>query len=211
MENLATLFGGQAKVKLMRLFLFNTDDVFFLSQIVNRTKTAEKQIKADLLNLEKADMIRKKPVSHIIETKVRDKIKEVKKKEIGWFLNKDYAYLSAMRNLLVGSQLIKNEAILKRLSGAGKLKLVIVAGVFIQDWSSRVDMLIVGENLKTKTLENIIRDIEAEIGKELSYTYFDLADFKYRLSVCDKLVRDILDYPHQVVLDKTEEKKNERV
>jgi len=208
MENLAALFGGPGKVKLMRLFLFNDEVVFVLSQIVSRTKTNEKQAKADLLVLEKAEMIQKKTISHTIETKIKGKLKEIKKKETGWFLNKDYAYLSAMRNLLVGSQLIKNEAILKRLSGAGKLKLVIVAGVFIQDWSSRVDMLIVGENLKPKTLDNIIRDIESEIGKELSYTYFELSDFKYRLSVCDKLVRDILDYPHQVVMDKTEEKKS---
>ena len=48
----------------------------------------------------------------------------------------------------------------------------------------------------------MIKNLEAEIGKELRYVYFSTEDFKYRLSMCDKLMRDILDYPHKKVLNK---------
>ena len=44
--------------------------------------------------------------------------------------------------------------------------------------------------------------IESEIGKELRYAYFSTEDFQYRLSMCDKLTRDILDYPHKKILNK---------
>jgi hypothetical protein len=44
--------------------------------------------------------------------------------------------------------------------------------------------------------------MEAEIGKELRYAYFSTDEFRYRLSMYDKLIRDILDYPHRVLLDK---------
>jgi hypothetical protein len=44
--------------------------------------------------------------------------------------------------------------------------------------------------------------MEAEIGKELVFASFETADFHYRLGMYDKLIRDILDYPHQKLLDK---------
>jgi hypothetical protein len=40
------------------------------------------------------------------------------------------------------------------------------------------------------------------VGKELRYAFFSTDEFKYRMSMYDKLVRDILDYPHKVLLDK---------
>ena len=48
----------------------------------------------------------------------------------------------------------------------------------------------------------MIEGLEAEIGKELRYAAFETGEFNYRLGMYDKLVRDILDYPHTVVLDR---------
>ena len=80
--------------------------------------------------------------------------------------------------------------------------MVIVAGVFIQNPDSRVDLLIVGDNLKRGSIDRIVKTMEAEIGKELTFASFETADFHYRLGMYDKLIRDILDYPHQKLLDK---------
>jgi hypothetical protein len=35
------------------------------------------------------------------------------------------------------------------------------------------------------------------LGKELAYAVFDTNDFKYRVSMYDKLLRDMFDYPHE--------------
>ena len=56
--------------------------------------------------------------------------------------------------------------------------------------------------MKKNTLSSVIKSIEAELGKELTYAYFETQDYQYRLSMYDKLIRDVLDYPHQVLLDK---------
>ena len=63
-------------------------------------------------------------------------------------------------------------------------------------------MLVVGDNLRRSQLDRIIKNMEAEIGKELNFASFETADFQYRLGMYDKLVRDILDYPHQKLVDK---------
>jgi hypothetical protein len=78
---------------------------------------------------------------------------------------------------------------------------MVVSGVFIGDDKSRVDILLVGDKLKKNILQQVIKGLEAEIGKELDYVVFDTNEFKYRLDMYDKLVCDILDLPHESLID----------
>lgn len=186
----------------MRLFLFNPDKFFSLDQIVEKAKIAKKLAKVEIDTLEKACMIRSQKNTQTVQVKRRGKIVEEKKKVDTWYLDPTFEYLLPMQNLLINTRPLRKEEILKRLSGVGRLKLVIMSGVFIQDKDSRVDLLIVGDNLKLKSIDRIIKNMEAEIGKELTFASFETADFLYRLGMYDKLIRDILDFPHQKLIEK---------
>ncbi len=202
METLSKLFSGPERVKLMRLFLFNPELSFCLGQVISKAKISAKLAKAEIDVLEKAGMIHHKKSTQTMEVKRRGKTLEIKKKVICWYLDPDFEYLSQMQNLLISSRPLRKEEILKRLHNVGKLKIVIVSGVFIQNPDSRVDLLIVGDNLKRGSIDRVVKTMEAEIGKELTFASFETADFHYRLGMYDKLIRDILDYPHQKLLDK---------
>ncbi len=80
--------------------------------------------------------------------------------------------------------------------------MLILSGLFKEEWEARLDMLIVVDRAKRSAIESVLSQIEAEIGREIRYAILDSEDFKYRVSVGDKLVRDVLDYPHEVALDK---------
>ncbi len=81
---------------------------------------------------------------------------------------------------------------------------MIVSGVFTKNEDSRVDLLIVGDKLNKAKTEEGVKKLEAEIGVELVYAVFTTKDFIYRVNMYDKLVRDILDYPHEVLLQSKE-------
>ena len=98
---------------------------------------------------------------------------------------------------------------IRRLARGGSLKLVIAAGVFIQEEDSRLDLLVVGDHLKKSIIGRVVKVMESEIGKELRYVILETQEFKYRASICDKLIRDVMDYPHQKLLDKLESDKEE--
>jgi hypothetical protein len=202
METLSKLFGGAERVKVMRLFLFNPELSFSLEQVTDKAKISTKSAKLEIDVLEKAGMISHKKTVQMMEVKKRGKVLTIKKKIICWHLDADFEYLLQLQNLLINSRPLRKEEILKRLSNVGKVKMVIVAGVFIQNPDSRVDLLIVGDNLKRGSIDRIVKTMEAEIGKELTFASFETADFHYRLGMYDKLIRDILDYPHQKLLDK---------
>lgn len=202
METLSKLFSGVARVKVMRLFLFNPELSFSEDSIAEKAKVTSKEIAQEIKVLTQAEMIKVKKVVHPIEVKKKGKVRQIKKKLSVYQLNPEFEYLLPLQNLLINTRPLRKEEIVKRLSGVGKLKMVIVSGVFIQNPDSRVDLMIVGDNLRRGALDRIVKNMEAEIGKELNFTAFETADFHYRLGMYDKLVRDILDFPHQKLVDK---------
>lgn len=202
METLSKLFSGEERVKVMRLFLFNPELLLSLEQIIDKAKISPREAKFEVDVLMKAGMIKDKKTMQEVKAKRRGKIIDIKKKIVCWQLDPNFEYLLPLQNLLINTRPLRPNEILKRLLNVGKLKMVIVSGVFIQNPDSRVDMLVVGDNLKRNSIERIVKSMEAEIGKELVFASFETADFQYRLGMYDKLIRDILDYPHQKLLDK---------
>jgi len=63
-------------------------------------------------------------------------------------------------------------------------------------------LTIVGDRLDKKMIDIEVKKIESEIGKELRYAVFDTEEFMYRLKMYDKLIRDLLDYPHTKIINK---------
>ena len=182
MTSVSHIFGGDAKVRIMRLFVFNPDLSLTSSEVAVRAKERPGLARRELRVLFKAGLI--------------------KRRAKGFTLNSAYPYLRAIENFLVDATPITEKEIIKKISLAGTIKLILISGVFLHDRDSRVDILIVGEHLKQSKLLSSISYIEAELGKELRYAAFETADFQYRLSIYDKLIRDILDSKHQKILNK---------
>ena len=202
METLIALIGSEAKVKLLRLFLFNQGVPFLLKELTERTQCKPVALKKELSILVKADIIRKKNISKDVEVIRGKKVVQKKIKGVGFILNDKFPYLDPLKNVLTVASLNADESLAKRFTNAGRIKLFLAAGVFIQNWDSRVDLLIVGEELNLPKIELVIKTIESEIGKEIAYSAFDTQDFEYRLGIHDRLVRDILDYPHVTLIDR---------
>ncbi|MBP9763152.1 MAG: hypothetical protein KBD10_00185 [Candidatus Pacebacteria bacterium] len=183
MEALGKLFGSLARVKVMKLFLFNDEAVFERKEVAKRSKISSAVALHELNLLTKAGILKKK-------------------KPQGYILNKNFPFLDPIQNLLMHSAPMQSKEISKRLSGIGKIKAIIVSGIFIQNPESRLDILVVGDDVSPGRLKTVIGNMESEIGKELRFALLDTADFKYRQGVCDRLVRDVFEYPHKVVVDK---------
>jgi len=202
MDTLTAILGSETKVKILRLFLFNPETPFFSFEIARRTKCSSSSVRKELGVLTAVDILKKRAV---IKVAAHDRESKTPAKKIhgaGYILNGKFPHLEPLRNLLIISSVSADESLAKRFAGVGRLKLVIASGVFIQNWDSRVDLLLVGEGLNFHKIESVIRDIEAEVGKEIAYSAFETQDFEYRMGIHDRLVRDIVDGPHTTLLDR---------
>lgn len=164
----------------MRLFLLNKGKAFKNKEIAKRSRVSAQVVRGEL--------------------KLLSSVNFVKKRSESWYFNPSFKYAGELEDLLVRSDSLNKEAILDNLKKVGRVKLIIVSGVFIKNKDSRVDLLIVGDKMKRAKIVEEILKLEAEIGTELVYAIFDTEEFTYRMNMYDKLVRDIIDYPHKVLL-----------
>ena len=185
MEILGKILGSGAKVKIMRLFLLNPTTGFTNKNIVKRSRVNANLVKKELKLLSSINFIKKH---------AKDE----------WFFNSSFKYTSEIEDLLINSDSLDKNTILETFKKVGRVKLLMVSGIFIKNKDSRVDLLIVGDKMSKSKIDDGIRKLEAEVGKELVYAIFDIKEFKYRLDMFDKLVRDILDFPHEVILETKE-------
>ncbi len=202
METLTKLFGSGAKVKIIKMFLFNPDVAYDVAQISERTKENSSKVRREIHVLEKMDLIKKRVFYKTVHRKKGNRTIQGKVKTHGFILNHDFEFLIPLQQFLVNLNHLAPKDIARKLSKAGNMKLVLTAGIFIQDPESRVDLLVVGDHIKKSAVDNAIRTIEAEMGKEIRYAVFETPDFQYRLSLYDKLIRDILDFPHEKIVNK---------
>ncbi len=188
-DTLGILFNSPARVRIMRLFLLNGKVVLTPSAVATRSSLTPATVRRELALLARAGFI------------VRKKERSGKKPKDGWSLNPSFEYIDALENLLFGTEFIDLDELGKRFKRAGRVKLLILSGVFNHSPNARLDLLIVGDNLKRPVIDRNIRALEAEIGKELAYAAFETSEFTYRASMYDKLIRDVIDFPHEKVID----------
>jgi len=207
MEVLPKLFGSKERVKLLKLFLYNQDLFFSLADITKRTKVRTPLAKRELELLNEIGLVSVKklviPAPVTDQKKKKRKTKLVTKSQV-WSLNQDFFYLDHLRAMFNADFLANNNELVERFKNCGKIKLIILSGLFMPDGGTRADLLIVGDDLRRGTIEGIISTIESELGRELVYAILDTRDYHYRFQTSDRFVRDIMDYPHRRLVDKLE-------
>jgi len=199
MEILERLFGSSARVRVMKFFLFNPEELLEKKEIMKKTKTSSSALQKELKDLCDIGLLKKRVFIKSSQTKGG---RTKKQKVQGFALNPTFKYLNNLKTLIINNEPFNHNEIIKKLNKVGKLKLIVVSGLFIQNDDSRLDLFVVGDDIKDRLVKGVISKMESEIGKELRYVFFTTADFKYRYSVCDRLVRDVFDYPHQIVVDR---------
>ncbi len=186
MDPLARLFGSPARVKLLRLFLFNDELTFLAADAAFRARLSKDATRKELTQLVAAGIVRKK----------------TGKGPLGYTADKRFAHFEALKVFLRTTTDVSDTAIVTSLKKAGTVRLVVLSGLFTGAIESKVDVLIVGDRMEEKPLASAIHVLEAELGRELRYACFSTEQFKYRLGVYDRLLRDVFDYPNRIIIDK---------
>lgn len=186
MDPLARLFSSSARLKTLRLFLFNEDASFDLDDIAFRTNVPKDSVRKELKILLLSGVIKKR----------------TGKDGVVYGANRRFPHYLPLQAFLRTTTKINDTDVLTVFKKAGSLRLVALSGLFTGAIETKVDILIVGDKLDDKQLEKAVHVLEAELGRELRFAAFSTEDFRYRVGVYDRLLRDIFDYPHRTMLDK---------
>jgi len=201
MEPLSKLFGTPARVKLLRLFLFNPEGVYGRDDVVEHARVTPAMASKELAALARMGIIKRRT---LYKEPVRSGGATTRKrKTLGWILDPKYTYREALRTFLHDTLTLRDSDVRKRFMSIGPVRVCILSGFLVDgDTESELDVLLVGNALASENVETVMRGLEAECGREIRYAVIPVEEYQYRLRVRDKMLRNIVDYPHTVLVDK---------
>jgi uncharacterized protein len=183
---LEILFGSRAKARLLRFFLLNPDQEYGFSEIIRKNMIRSSEAKREIRSLKRIKFIQER----------------VKKRKKFYILNLNFPFYPELRNLIVKSNIYPQCRSLGKVKDIGDVKLALISGVFLNYPKSKADVLIVADNVSRGKLKNLINNLEAEIGKEVSYVLMTSDELKYRLNMMDRFILGFLESPHDEVINK---------
>ncbi len=186
MDPLARIFGSPAKLKLLRFFVFNPEQSLTTTELAERTKISRATLRKEITNLVNAGVIKRR-----------------QQKGGGVYkANGNFEHALALSGFIRQTTAMSPAQMLSHLKKAGSLKFVALSGLFTGVIEVQADLLVVGDAIDDRALARAVAILEAELGREIRYAAFATTDFRYRLGVYDRLIRDVLDYPNRIILDR---------
>ncbi len=185
-EILEGLFGSKERLRLLRFFLQNPEGCFDSAEIMRRNMLKWAKIRHDM------DML----------CRIKFILKSKQKGVVVYRLNQNFDFYPEMKNLIAKANVSPQCKSLARVASLGSVKLAIISGVFINYQKSKADMILVGDDISKAKLNNLMNNLEAEIGKEVNFVLMTMEEFKYRLNMLDKFILEFLEGPHEEVINK---------
>lgn len=204
---LEKLFESVPKVRLLRLFVRNPEQLFAFAEVVKKTSlrapVARKELKK-LLNLElvaqKVATLREETAKGVGTKKHRVLIKT--RKVPVFYANLKFRLLPELKDLITKDSITPRKKLLRQLQKLGSLKLVVLSGIFLNSELARTDLLIVGDNVKRMALERLLAEVESDLGRAVQYTLMESKEYEYRINMYDRFLRDIFELPHEKLINK---------
>jgi predicted transcriptional regulator len=202
---LERLFGSQARVKILRLFLLHPEETYYIREVARNLGLQVNSVRRELTNMEEFGLLcsrtSKEKGGKGKETEPEEKENSKTQEKKYYYVNNNFVLFEEIRALLVKSQMLYREDFIEELKQVGNTQLIILTGVFVNNPEAIIDLFIVGNANKVK-LKKIIGKMEADLGKEINYTLMDYQEFKYRNDITDVFLYNILEQKKMVVVDK---------
>lgn len=186
---LEQLFGSKTRTQLLRTFLQNPDEKFFVRELTRKLDVQINSVRHELKNLEKLGLL---------EVVKSEKKGAVQKKH--YQINRSSVLYAELKALFLKSRVLVEKDFVAKLEKTGKISFFLLTGKFTGRTDAPTDVFVVGRINKKKFSETI-RKFEISFGHEINFTVMDKAEMKYRMDVMDRFLYDVLEEPKIVFID----------
>lgn len=197
---LGKLLGNAPRSRLLRVFAFNPSEAFTLSHAAKRAGTGVPVAQREIRALAQLSVLKRAKFSILLASGKR--VVSGKQKEDAWMFNESSKFAGAIVRFVHEVSPVEYRSVVSTLKRSGRVSAVILSGSFVGDPSRPADLIVAADALNERRLEQAIKALEPQLGREIRYAAFSTPEFRYRLTIQDRLMRDTLDFPHLVLLDR---------
>lgn len=185
------MFGSKARARVIRFFLLNTEGEYAVLDVTAK------------IMLPRADVARE--VNKLI--KLRMIVEKVRKGKKVYITNIEFPFYTELKSLASKLNVHAQSQVFKKLRGIGEVKLILISGLFLNYSKSKVDMILVVNNVNRTKLRHAMQYLEAEVGKEIQFVLMNSEELHYRLNMLDRFFVEFLEGPYEEVINKVPELK----
>jgi hypothetical protein len=168
----------------MTVFLMNPTEEYFIRELTRKLDEQINSIRRELDNLKHIGLLKTR-------TKNRKKY---------YYINTKFTIFDELRSIIVKA-VSSNEGLIKDLQQMGEIKVLALAGQFVEKATTSVDMLIVGNMDKERLTQYINNELRTK--RPIKFTVMTEEDYRYRLNCNDKFVSDLIkDEDNQIAINK---------
>ena len=196
------LFGSKVKAKLLRLFLHNPNEPYYINEVAKFIGSTTTTVKKELGLLENSGIIKSvKPTKEEFATEPLLTKEPVRRGEKKYFItDREFILYPELKALLVKAELLLEKNFIDKIKRIASPKLFILTGIFVGRDTLPTDMLIVGTTNKKK-IASAIKAFEKDLNRTVNYTIMNPAEFKYRHDITDRFLYDILEGQKIIIID----------
>lgn len=185
-ETLEHLFGSRSRSRVLRFFILNAERDFTTVDVATRNMIKTQDARRECVALAKIKFLKEK---------------KCKGKKL-YQLDPQFTYYPELKSLFVKANTYPQCHALTKVKAIGNVQLALVSGVFLNYSRSKIDFLIVADNVSRVKLAKLIKEIEAEIGKEVRYMIITTDEMKYRMDMMDRFLMEFLTGPTDEVINR---------
>ncbi len=186
-----TLFGSKARARLIRFFLVNPGTEFSASEVVEKTLISRSDVTRELARL----------------TKMKLLFERSRKGKKCFVVNEEFPFYTELKSLVSKLNIHAQSQVFRKLKIIGEVKLILISGLFLNYPKSKVDMILVVNNINRTKLKHAIVHLEAEVGREIRFVLMNSEELHYRLNMLDRFFIEFLEGPYEGVVNKVPELK----
>lgn len=173
MASLADFMVSKVRVKLLKVFLNNPGEMFYVRELTRKTDEEINAVRRELGRMSKSGMVKS----------------EHRGNRLYYYFKTTYLFYQELLSLVtkttgIGKELIKNRQKL------GKVKFIMFSGKFVRGLEKDkddVDLLVVGKIIMPQ-LAILTRNHEAKTGQEVNYTVMTEDELAYRKNRRDPFI-----------------------
>lgn len=177
MNQLQDFMLSRVRVKVMELFFTHPDGIYYVREITREIKEEINAVRRELDRMTQTGLLRS----------------ESRGNRLYYNLNPRYFFYPELQQMVAKSTGL-GKKVIKNRSRLGDLQFVMFSGKFIRKARPRqdeVDLLVIGDVVLPE-LQTLVKEEEAQLGREMNYAVFSLDEFNFRKTRRDPFIMDIL-------------------
>lgn len=177
MNNLQDLMISRVRVKMLELFFANADEMYYVREITRKTREEINAVRRELERMVGFSLLKS----------------ENRGNRVYYFLNKKYFLYSELQQMVAKTTGLGRK-IRKFSRKLGQMDFVMFSSRFVSGGKpvqGEVDILVIGDVVLPE-LEQLIKEAESNLGREINYAVFGAEEFDFRKTRRDPFVMDVL-------------------